>query len=1009
MKLTLLNTNTTLSVVQFKSTEIAFNTDFTADIYAVTPSTLGDLTNTIAALTTDEGVELLRGVVTVVDFYVSHLRGYCYHFMLQSLLFPFSLEWHTRVHRNMTAEDILRKVLVSSGFQLAFDISNPLPVIPQVFQYKETDLAFVERFMAYYGLLGKFEPNGKTCIYRITDRLSAFDVGACPNFPYAPNSKQHEAPVMLAYHEQYELQQDHFVFTEFDANNPLQSFSLETTPNDLVAGQGERRVHGLGRFEPEVRSQLAQNWQAALDAARTKLTITIDDPTMNLGNTLTVSGNKAGAMPGKNYRIIEQIHYYRNNAYFLNKLELDFPEGYRQVCRLHPVSEPYYKMPIESALPAGILTASVQTPGDDTNPYDELGRYNVKFDLDELEASSILVHAMQPSTGATGGFHFPYRANTNVLVQCLGKDALDPVILGAMHLDDQVSLVTSSNSGQHLMTSKASQTLLLDDDSTIFKINDLASNLSMDASDAPGINLSTGGVMNLSANTGILEKVTSNSNYNIAQTHFQTVQDSVTKVSHNHQESSGQDMVKKFNGMELRAEGNTSFAAGQDFVMSVQSASLDNNNLLFLSEQGVMNLNSSSGLKLSAGKGFNIAQSGGIFSMDDNGNTQVTGKNNITLNFSDASLQGQKVNLGGSAGAAAALPAKPSIVPPKLNVNTVSLIAKQSKVMLAQTPVTLPPSGNTQHPLTSPQTNSCLEVHFDDAAISLPQSLSDWELSSNNEYRLYLKQAQPAQKMDMMPDKQLVLLHAVNGLPGLPAGQYDVDSISTEQASGLQDLVHSLIVNGFPVVGDTIKLVATQDSRAFLKDFLQGGSFVVKETSGKIYVIFRGSAKLRDMIKGTRYRYDNPQLKVIKTQVLLRSGDTELVMDGIKDAAADTKVGIIIVATVELIQTLSGKEGSKDLIDSTVGLLSDIAKLVIATVAAQLLVAAVATIIAGLDSVVFILGAVLILSFTFGILLDMADDKLHITQDLNNASHEAINYADTEFSKTKEWLNNETN
>jgi hypothetical protein len=76
------------------------------------------------------------------------------------------------------------------------------------------------------------------------------------------------------------------------------------------------------------------------------LTITMDDPCILLGNTLTVSGNKTGPIPAKKYRIIEQTHYYNN-------------EGYRQICRLHPVSEHYYKMPITSVL-MGIIFYSLQ-------------------------------------------------------------------------------------------------------------------------------------------------------------------------------------------------------------------------------------------------------------------------------------------------------------------------------------------------------------------------------------------------------------------------------------------------------------------------------------------------------------------------------------------------------------------------------------------------------------------------------------------------------------------------
>jgi hypothetical protein len=69
------------------------------DIQATTPELLGDLSTALINLNTDEGSEILRGIITEFSFYVSHLNGYCYHFIVQSLLFPLSLDLHTRFYR----------------------------------------------------------------------------------------------------------------------------------------------------------------------------------------------------------------------------------------------------------------------------------------------------------------------------------------------------------------------------------------------------------------------------------------------------------------------------------------------------------------------------------------------------------------------------------------------------------------------------------------------------------------------------------------------------------------------------------------------------------------------------------------------------------------------------------------------------------------------------------------------------------------------------------------------
>lgn len=204
-----------------------------------------------------------------------------------------------------------------------------------------------------------------------------------------------------------------------------------------------------------------------------------------------------------------------------------------------------------------------------------------------------------------------------------------------------------------------------------------------------------------------------------------------------------------------------------------------------------------------------------------------------------------------------------------------------------------------------------------------------------------------------------------------------------------------------PAVGDSSKLLAGTDSRQFLKDFIKGGDFYVKEAKGTHYVVFRGSPKLREVIKGTRYRLDNSKLKAIKAQALFRSGRQ---LEAVKDISKDSVLGIFIVASIDVIDYITNKDHKEDWIDLVSTVFADVVKLEVALVFAQVFVAGMVG--AGLLSSGVVATVVLVTMFAVGIgmILDDFDKEIGFTKSIGKGMHNGIHWIEHELQEAKKWL-----
>ena len=196
-----------------------------------------------------------------------------------------------------------------------------------------------------------------------------------------------------------------------------------------------------------------------------------------------------------------------------------------------------------------------------------------------------------------------------------------------------------------------------------------------------------------------------------------------------------------------------------------------------------------------------------------------------------------------------------------------------------------------------------------------------------------------------------------------------------------QDLVHEIWVweaDEFLKVNEALKSHVDADVVAlslFIKSGAQsarqikllgvmGRAYIKVGKNRKKYIIFKGNAKLRPNLRGTRYLMENPKVSMFVV------GKKEI----IEDAAKSTKIAIIAFVAIDIIQEL--REDQFSLASLGVRILSDALQAAAAAAAGAaigvvLTAAAVPTVVA--------FAAVVVTGFVVGVVLTELDRKYKIT------------------------------
>ncbi|HII1982725.1 TPA: type VI secretion system Vgr family protein [Escherichia coli] len=442
------------------------------------PATLTMGTGPLMGLT---GQKVVHGVVT--NF--KRISGSRDQATYQIIIEPFLslLRKQFRTHRffvNKSVPEVVTEVLQEHGlkdWEYEFTLKADYPKREQINQYKENDLAFIERLLAEVGIFYFFtlQPDTQTEVVHFADKQSAWTFGKSLPLSSPSGMSDNAADSVWGINVRQNVVERSV--TASDYNHREAQNILASVPADMTRGDGEGVTYGdvyhylprhLERGDKITPSAETGNFWARLEHERflsgqTTISGCANDALLSPAQVLTISESVVPpTLPSEtdNGIIITRTGYIASRKDALMVMWEGMPY-YENLC-WRPAAK---KRPVVS----GTMTARV-TSAKENDIYawqDASGMYRVKFDADRDDKSqgmeSMPVRFAKPYGGDKYGFHFPLIQGTEVAIAFHEGDPDRPYIAHALHDSRHVDHVTEANSTRNIIRTAGLNKLRMED------------------------------------------------------------------------------------------------------------------------------------------------------------------------------------------------------------------------------------------------------------------------------------------------------------------------------------------------------------------------------------------------------------------------------------------------------------------------------------------------------------------------------------------------------------------
>ncbi len=461
------------------STPYQFDIYFTVDIDPLLPLDL-DLTDAVyskATLTVQLGNEQpfsYSGILASVRLVRAAETAALFQARLVPQLWQLTLTKHSRVWTKKAITDIIKELLDEAGVAHEF---RPMPSVPteeMVCQYKESDYAFISRWMEREGMYFFFEQQDDGDVMIITnDKATHTSLREQP-VRYWPQTDEQDSAIHQAF--------DNFAAThnalparvkliDYDYSRPLLDVSSAVAVESNATG--EIAEYGGRFFSPEDAQRLAQIRAEEQLVNREVFYATGAATQLSAGYLFKLEQH-----PMQQYDeeyLCVSVEHYGYDAQFGPAWGSLIEKKYKQVYKVELgaiYSKTQFRRGLVTPWPRVDGYENAVVDGPSTSIYaqiDDQGRYTVKFKFDEGTfkdgKGSCLVRMMQPHGGTQEGFHFPLRKGVEVICSFLGGDPDRPVIVGVVHNQLNQSTVTNNNYTQNIIRTGSLNHIVIEDQS----------------------------------------------------------------------------------------------------------------------------------------------------------------------------------------------------------------------------------------------------------------------------------------------------------------------------------------------------------------------------------------------------------------------------------------------------------------------------------------------------------------------------------------------------------------
>lgn len=425
--------------------------------------------------------KVVHGVVTDFSRISSSADEAKYRLTLEPSLALLDKQFRThRFFVNKSVQDVVTQILEEHGFkgwEYEFALKQTYPKREQINQYKESDLAFIQRLLSEVGIFYFFslQADTQTEVVHFADKQCAYAFGK--TLPLSHPSGMSDSGVESV----WDLNVLHNVVeasvTAKDYNYREAQKVLQSAKADVTRGDGDGVTYGeVYHYKPRnldtgAKSDPAAetaNFHARLDHERflskqARIMGMANDANLSPGQVLTITELAlVPTLPAAtaNGVVITSINVSasRKNALVAQWIAIPFSET---LC-WRPALKPRPK--VSGTMMARVTSAKAN---DIYAWQDASGLYRVKFDADQDDKTqgqeSMPVRLAKPYGGDVYGIHFPLIQGTEVAIAFHDGDPDRPYIAHALHDSRHVDHVTEKNSTRNVIRTPALNKLRMED------------------------------------------------------------------------------------------------------------------------------------------------------------------------------------------------------------------------------------------------------------------------------------------------------------------------------------------------------------------------------------------------------------------------------------------------------------------------------------------------------------------------------------------------------------------
>jgi len=459
-----------LKIAKFETEALRLNAHYAVYVDAVSTQDRLGLDELIEAEATlklqwEGGIRTIHGTVAGAEYSGDTPDGPSYRLELRSPLHPLALRRNNRVFLGKSVTAIARQVLEGAGLaaeRLRLEVQEEPAPRELVVQYDETDLAFLERQLAYHGLVYAFEQGADRAQLVISDNSSRLpELLETATLDYEVSSGQtRNATTVYEWLPNLRRTVRGVRLRDYNPQAPQRRLEAQAgeTPDEYRYAEhyGERSE---GKRLARIRQE-AHAWQRRTVRART------DCRAVMPGGAIELEGHPAPENNGQWLIVAADLVGDQRSgfAYAPEDAEVTF-EAQVTLIPANVAFRPPAPAPTGRA--PGMFSARVEGDGGEYAYLDDAGCYRIRLPFDRSDRSdaeaSPPVRLAQPYGGSGYGMHFPLHHGTEVLVGFANGDLDRPVMLGSLYNGDNPSPVNSANPTQNRLRTWAGNELLMED------------------------------------------------------------------------------------------------------------------------------------------------------------------------------------------------------------------------------------------------------------------------------------------------------------------------------------------------------------------------------------------------------------------------------------------------------------------------------------------------------------------------------------------------------------------